>query len=295
MRTYFYDRPNPSAPPLGYPDDGALVEIPENWTVWALGDVHGILTGLVDVLIRARLVNTEGRWIGGGRVALVGLGDYIDRGWDSRGVITFLRRLAENMASSDSRLVLVRGNHEQMLADILRGSSEWFETWVSNGGHAFASSYGLAAATRPLATFRETILRQDPELLTWLLRTLPYARWRDVLFVHGGLPRDCDLAGLLESDAQLWDSDGFVAGVGIALDPDLVRLRDAGIGRVVVGHAPQLSGPRIDHYGCTLLLDTVTPDGGGCLSIARMPIGGALDHADLVLAEIAAATDRPRL
>jgi serine/threonine protein phosphatase 1 len=145
-RSYFYDGFRPDAPPLGYPDWnqlGDLVKIADDWTVWAFADLHGALNPFLEALAEAGMVDREGRWIGGPNVALVSVGDVIDRGPDSAGLVRYLRGLEVEMAQAGSRLVLVRGNHEQMLADILRGCDEWFDSWRGNGGAALARSYGL--------------------------------------------------------------------------------------------------------------------------------------------------------
>jgi serine/threonine protein phosphatase 1 len=294
LRTYHYRRPDPSAPPLGYPVDAAtLVAIPSDWTVWAFGDVHGVRSALVDALCQADLVDTHGSWQGGPHVAVVGLGDYIDRGGDSRGVISCLRRLEAEMMAADSRLALIRGNHEQMLADILRGSNEWFDSWAAHGGHAFARSFGLGGAMRHVDALRTALREADPGLVSWLLGTLPYARWRDVLFVHGGIPNGHDLDSLLDSDGQLWDSDAFIAGVGFDRDPNLAGVRSAGVSRVVVGHLPK-PVPTVDHHGTVLFLDTTAPNGGGGITVARIPPEGDFRRTRFARGDISRAPDRPR-
>lgn len=300
MRTCFFDGPRADAPLLGYPPDAAeRVRIHDDWAVWALGDVHGVLSGLREALRAAGLADADDHWAGGARVALVGLGDYIDRGANSRGVIEFLRTLGSEMASAGSRLVLVRGNHEQMVADLLRGCDEWLDAWAETGGHAMARSYGLASADRPIHRLREGLLTADPELLDWLLDTLPYAVWRDVVLVHAGLPSSGSLRSMLNSDGQLWDPDGFVVGIGVAHDPALAAFREAGVGRVVVGHVPQFAGPTIHHDGRLLVLDTSAPGSGivggaAHVALALLPAEGTLDVSRFVLANTEWAPDRVR-
>lgn len=302
MRTYFFDGPRADAPLLGFPPDAAeRVRIHDDWAVWALGDVHGVLSGLREALRAAGLTDADDHWAGGARVALVGLGDYIDRGADSRGVVEFLRTLGSGMASAGSRLVLVRGNHEQMVADLLRGSDEWLDAWAVSGGHAMVRSYGLTSADRPVHRLRDALLTADPELLDWLLDTLPYAVWRDVVLVHAGLPSNGSLHSMLESDGQLWDPDGFVIGTGVAYDPALAAFREAGVGRVVVGHVPQLAGPTIDHDGRLLLLDTNAPGigvvrgaTGAYVALALLPAEGAFDVSRFALVDTGWAPDRAR-
>lgn len=298
-RRYFFDRPRADAPPLGYPPDPA--RIPDDWTVWALGDVHGVASGLQEALEEAGLIDGRGVWAGGSKVALIGLGDYIDRGRDSAGVIDLFRVLELEMAAAGSRLVLVRGNHEQMLADILRGQDEWFESWAANGGHALARSYGLPGALASARSFADSLFDRAPFLLEWLLATVAYARWRDVIFVHAGLPDGATPGSLLEDDRQLWDPDAaFFSGAGLAFEPGLAGFRTEGLQRVVIGHYPQDGGPTVEHGGTLLLLDT---DAAGTVSragavaasfltLAQIPPDRGFETAKLVMVNTSDAPDR---
>jgi serine/threonine protein phosphatase 1 len=303
VRAYPLEQWFEDAPPLGFPfsaESAAMCRIPDDWTVWAFADIHGVLTGLREVLGEAGLTNDDGHWIGGSKTALVGLGDYIDRGADSAGVVSLLRALGPEMDAAGSRLVLVRGNHEQMLADILRGFGEWFDAWTLFGGRALAHSYGLTEVAGPLEEFRQALLAAAPDLLPWLLATHPFARWREVVFVHAGLPKEGVLGTLPLIDEQLWDLETFLTGPGIALDPDLWGFREGGIGRVVVGHYPQHLGPTVDHDGTLLLLDTnaaseVSPwrsETTAFATLARIPPSGTLDATHFVMVDTSRAPDR---
>lgn len=239
-RTFFRYQPYEDALPLGFPPDAATAAtIPNDWTVWAFSDIHGFLVPFRVALNLAGLVDPEGHWTAGRGIAVVGVGDYIDRGPDSAGVVRCLRSLAVEMATAGSRLVLVRGNHEQMVLDIIRGEDEWFTSWIHNGGDACATSFGLEDPYVFPARFRARHLEKAPDLEAWLAGTLPYARWRDVLFVHAGVPDGEDLETLADGDAQLWGSVSFLASAGVEFDPTLAKLRSAGIERVVVGHVAQ--------------------------------------------------------
>lgn len=293
-RSYFYDGWRPDVPPLGYPRMDIAAErgrIPDDWMVWAFADVHGAHDAFLEALQEARLVDLDGHWRAGAKVALVGLGDYVDRGPDSKGVVELLTSLSPEIAYAGSRLVLVRGNHEQMLADILRGSREWFESWRLNGGPALARSYGIDAE-RPFGRFVAQLNAAAPDLLSWLLDTLPCARWRDVVFVHAGLPPGGTLGTLLIDDRQLWDPDEwFLRSAGVALEPQLWAFRDHGVRRVVIGHYPQDGGPQVDHDGTLLLLDTNagglrSPDGvqmTSFVTLARLEPNAWSNESEVVL------------
>jgi hypothetical protein len=297
-RLYFYNGFRADAPPLGYPawaDLGDLIKIPDEWTVWAVADLHGVLDPFRAALAEAGLADRSGRWIGGPNIALVSLGDAIDRGPDSAGLMRYLRGLEVEMAKAGSRLVRVRGNHEQMLADILRGCDEWFDSWRANGGAALARSFGLARVAHGFSSFVTALIEAEPGLLPWLLETLPCARWRDVVFVHAGLPPGGTIGTLLISDKQLWDPESwFVSSAGLALEPDLWGLSNYGMGRVVIGHYPQHRGPTVEHDGTLLLLDSnaaglPTLDGRlrtSFVSLARLAPSGSLEASKFVLVDV---------
>jgi len=97
---------------------------------YAIGDIHGCLDKLVAMLERIEA------WQSGGKVVF--LGDYVDRGPDSAGVINLL------MAGPQKpgwEWVILKGNHEDMMASCLRGDNP-LEWWVGNGGMQTLASYG---------------------------------------------------------------------------------------------------------------------------------------------------------
>src|SRR5262245_14510494 len=101
----------------------------------AIGDIHGCLRALTALLGAARPRPDD---------FLVTLGDYVDRGPDSSGVLDYLVDLY-----ATGRLVPLRGNHDQMMVDARAGDAR--ELWLSCGGAATLRSYGLAAPeTDPL-------------------------------------------------------------------------------------------------------------------------------------------------
>src|SRR5690348_111666 len=105
-----------------------------------IGDIHGHLTALEAILRAVGLAKGD---------TLVALGDYIDRGPDSRGVLDRMVAL-----ESECQLIPLLGNHEEMmLASRIRGRTGNAE-WLSNGGDKTLESYGgpLHAATGFSAT-----------------------------------------------------------------------------------------------------------------------------------------------
>jgi serine/threonine protein phosphatase 1 len=94
--------------------------------VLAIGDVHGCSRAL-DRLLSALTLQPED--------CVVALGDYVDRGPDSYGVIERLLRLKDHC-----RLVALRGNHELMMLDARKGGEEE-EEWLRCGGRETLKSY----------------------------------------------------------------------------------------------------------------------------------------------------------
>jgi serine/threonine protein phosphatase 1 len=98
----------------------------------AIGDIHGCLIQF-DALLAVVQPTREDH--------LILLGDYIDRGPDSAGVLNRILQLAKT-----HRLTLIKGNHEQMML-AARGRLEYQRDWVLNGGDATLISYAGNRAT----------------------------------------------------------------------------------------------------------------------------------------------------
>ena len=94
----------------------------------AIGDIHGYRTALRALL--DAIAPQPGDTI-------VTLGDYVDRGPDSRGVIDELIAL-----SAQCRLVPLLGNHDEMLLDVCTFKPELMDKWLAFGGDATIASYG---------------------------------------------------------------------------------------------------------------------------------------------------------
>jgi serine/threonine protein phosphatase 1 len=98
--------------------------------VLVVGDIHGCSRAL-DTLLEAVQPSPED--------CVIALGDYIDRGPDSSGVIDRLLDVEKT-----ARLIALRGNHEQMMIDA-RDDSSAYHAWIECGGKATLASYSAAA------------------------------------------------------------------------------------------------------------------------------------------------------
>ena len=94
----------------------------------AIGDIHGCRIAL-DRLLEVIQPDQDD--------VVVTLGDYIDRGLDSRGVIDRLIEL-----SRQTRLIGILGNHEEMMLNVIRGGVPYYD-WVRFGGVETLESYGF--------------------------------------------------------------------------------------------------------------------------------------------------------
>jgi serine/threonine protein phosphatase 1 len=92
----------------------------------AIGDIHGCISALTTLVDFVALRDDD---------IIVTLGDYIDRGPDSRAVLDFLIALGKS-----HHHVPLRGNHEIMMLDA-RHKKSWLHAWMSYGGEATLRSY----------------------------------------------------------------------------------------------------------------------------------------------------------
>lgn len=167
--------------------------------VFAVGDIHGrldlleILQARIDRFVAAK----------GFRTTLeVYLGDYVDRGADSAGVID---RLIERMMGH--RVVCLEGNHEALFLEFLDGTLP-IEPWLAAGGAATAMSYGVEAF-RPEGV-REALLQTVPLEHLDFLRTLPtFLELDGYLFVHAGIRPGVPMALQAKRD-MIWIREEFL-------------------------------------------------------------------------------------
>jgi serine/threonine protein phosphatase 1 len=194
---------------------------------YAVGDIHGCLNKLQRLILRCE-EDAAGR-----PGTLVFLGDYIDRGPHSSGVVAYLIDLQSRLGE---RMIALKGNHEAMALGAVEGSGSP-RLWFAQGGLATLDSYGAAQP--------QDLLRDHVDWMQAL--RLSYDDGRR-FFVHAGVNPNKPLA---EQDAAdlLWIREPFLSHRG-----DYGRL-------IVHGHTP-LSGGAPDLRGNRLNLDTGAVFGG---------------------------------
>jgi serine/threonine protein phosphatase 1 len=194
---------------------------------YAIGDIHGSLDKLQRLILRCEQ-NAAGR-----PFKYVFLGDYIDRGPQSAGVIACLVDLQSRLGD---RFIALKGNHEAMALDAVDGTAP-LRLWFGQGGAATLESYGNVRPT------------ELPSLhLDWLrsLR-LSYDDGRR-FFVHAGVDPEKPLV-LQDEQHLLWIREPFLSD-----GRDYGRL-------VVHGHTPLMTGTP-DFRGNRLNIDTAAVFGG---------------------------------
>jgi len=199
---------------------------------FAIGDIHGCAKALRTVVQAIDPAPAD---------ELVFLGDYIDRGSDSRDTVSQIIEL-----QSHCRVVAIQGNHElMMLAIINRGFDD--AVWLASGGRATVTSYGGSVSKIP-----DTHLQ--------FFHTLrPYYETAREIFVHAGYHPMLEMHQ--QDDATLfWNHL-----------PGLLPRPHVSGKRVYVGHTPQPSGDVLD-IGHLVCLDTYC-FGGGYLSALNLDTG----------------------
>ncbi|MBI5142988.1 MAG: serine/threonine protein phosphatase [Nitrospirae bacterium] len=180
----------------------------------AIGDIHGEFRLLVELIERRIVFDPSSD-------RLVFLGDYIDRGPDSRQVVEYVSALKK---AHPAALVLLAGNHESMAADALYMANPLDNRmWLSNGGRATLDSYGTAGnAARALLPFIESLLtwyetdahifvhagvdqfmsmvEMPVEVLQWSRTLCPHKSGRVVVIGHTVHERVMDYGGLVAVD-----------------------------------------------------------------------------------------------
>lgn len=208
---------------------------------YAIGDIHGHLDKLraAHDLIAADSARH-------GAAPVFHLGDLVDRGPDSAGVIAFL--MAGQAAGQDWHVL--RGNHDRMFTGFLddpasrdaglRSDLDYMHPKI--GGGPTLASYGLhAPCDRPTAVIHAEAVQAVPRAhRDWLARRPTQIALGPWIFVHAGIRPGVALADQTETDL-LWIREPFLS------DP-----RDHGA-LVVHGHTALDAA---QHYGNRLNLDS---------------------------------------
>lgn len=201
--------------------------VPEGIRIYAIGDVHGRADLLTSLLLQIE-VDTILYPIA--RPIVVFLGDYIDRGPDSKKVLDLLAT-----RSSPPEMVFLKGNHESFLLKFLENSA-LLDEWRQYGGLETLVSYGLKPPINPTPFERTRLAHAFASVLPGTHRKFLQALklsfiCGDFLFVHAGLrplipiqqQKEDDLLWIRD-DFLLWDKEFdkiIVHGHTPVLEPDI--------------------------------------------------------------------------
>lgn len=181
---------------------------PADTVVYAIGDVHGRLDKL---LALEGMIEIDAGTRQAKRRVVVYLGDYVDRGPNSQGVVEHLAltRL------QGFEVVHLIGNHERLMLDFL-DDSEKSGPWFANGGLPTLASYGLPAADRKELVPADILRLQDGlrSLLparhrTFLKNLRSVHREGDFVFAHAGIRPGVALDAQKEEDL-IWIRQPFL-------------------------------------------------------------------------------------
>lgn len=189
----------------------------------AIGDIHGCSIALAALLDLVDLKPDD---------TLVTLGDYVDRGLDSKGVLDKLIAVADRC-----QLVPILGNHDQMMLHARDGKSD-FQFWMNCGGDSALDSYG---ATSQL----DLVPREH---FNFLESCVDYFETESHFFVHANYKPDVPL-DRLDDHTFRWLSLRDHAPTELHISGKIA----------VVGHTPQDAILDLGHLMC---LDTGCCNGG---------------------------------
>ena len=222
---------------------------------YAIGDIHGHLSLLHDLHAR---IEADRRATGDQDAPVVHVGDLVDRGPDSRGVIEHLRQGIEQ----GENWVVLKGNHDRMFAGFLRDAAHhdpglrrelsWLHPRL--GGAATLASYGVThPADRPVPKVHADAQALVPAEHLAFLEALPtHYRRGEALFVHAGIRPGIPIPEQSETDL-LWIREPFLSDV-VSHGPLIVH-----------GHT---AIDRPTHHGNRVNIDTSAAYGGPLSAIA---------------------------
>ena len=192
--------------------------------ILAISDIHGELEKLESLLLKAEYKPAEDQ--------LILLGDYVDRGPDSKGVVEKVKQLQDNGA------IVLMGNHDHMMVKSFEQDPVFIERWFRNGAGQTLTSYDhMAAKTESGAPESLEKTEEIAEHVAFLADLPCYYETDDYIFVHGGVHPTTVLA---ETDPYLlmWIREEFHKGY-------------CGEKTVVFGHTPtdNLHGKHDVYFG----------------------------------------------
>lgn len=131
--------------------------------IFAIGDIHGCSKTFQKLVLEKIRIQKSDK--------IYCIGDYIDRGQDSKGVIDFILKLRKK----GYHIHTLRGNHEYLMM-ISTQSEKNYKHWIKNGGDATLKSFGVSSYDKLKPVYR-----------SFFSRTKYFVQSDNFIFVHAGL------------------------------------------------------------------------------------------------------------
>lgn len=199
--------------------------------VLAIGDIHGCYKTLKSLLFKSILITKQDK--------IIFLGDYVDRGPDSKKVLKLILDLIKDGFDIECLI----GNHEIMLLNSIKSPIE-YKNWLKYGGKETLNSFGV-------------LHPKDIKIkyLTFLNKLKYFIELDDFLLVHGGLNFKIENP-LEDKESMPW------------IRNNSVNIEKIGNKRIVVGHTPH----SLKDIKKSLNSDRILVD-GGCVYKEREDLG----------------------
>ncbi len=210
---------------------------------YAIGDIHGELDKLRS--LHHHILNYHNAIYVDRSFAIVHLGDYVDRGPNSHGVIDYIQSLDEEKGFD---VINLQGNHEVLMLKAHQSPKQTARHhWLANGGERTLASYADDdVKNKTLNTH-----------LKWIesLPTLYRDEARDLIFVHAGI--NPETYPEYDKDVHLWTRNARFFQSEHWENPKLIGTT------VIHGHTPTLTDyPDISKDGRRINVDTGACYGG---------------------------------
>ena len=195
----------------GMHGQGAAPRVNDDTVVYAIGDMHGRADLVAEI---HRLIAADAARRAERRKLVVYLGDYIDRGPQSRQLIDLL--VNQPLAGFDA--IHLKGNHEDFMLRFLDGEMEMGLGWLMNGALETLASYGVAPPAFVAASEMEDLRRRLADRLPASQRAfldglkLMHVEG-DYVFVHAGILPGLPLDQQAEAEL-LWIREEFLDWTG---------------------------------------------------------------------------------
>ena len=157
---------------------------------YVIGDIHGCSQALADLLKIMEPIHQDD--------TIIFIGDYIDRGPDSKGVVDIIL----NLRKKHGKTITLMGNHEFMFVNALKDIG--VTDFLAMGGDATLNSYGIA-----LDTLQDIHTKIPREHLIFFQDLLPYWEDQNNIYVHAGLQPGVHLTQQ-SMDWLLWAREDFI-------------------------------------------------------------------------------------